>query len=236
MASDGSLALGLSLRIAASFQRLISPEKDPRQGRAVEREIAGLDAFDIDHRHHARHDGRKLDETVRLQVARAERHVGRAEGDLLALDLADAVGGADRAIVHRDAGLFLVGLDPLRIDRIGEARAGAGHLGGGDRRRRGRSDEARRRQGAEELQCPLLPMSIPLAERRTRSTDSDLPGVGCDAFRTVRLSGLKSRTALGVLPLPTKPGLARVSRLSAQVGQARLAVGRGWGEGVTGLP
>src|SRR4051812_7884648 len=32
-------------------------------------------------------------------------------------------------------------------------------------------------------------------------------------------------------PLPTKPGLARVSRMSAQVGQARLAVGRGWGWG-----
>ena len=32
-------------------------------------------------------------------------------------------------------------------------------------------------------------------------------------------------------PLPTKPGPARVSCLSAQVGQARLVVGRGWGWG-----
>src|SRR5258705_13806720 len=32
-------------------------------------------------------------------------------------------------------------------------------------------------------------------------------------------------------PSPTKPGLARVSQYCAQVGQARLAVGEGWGGG-----
>ena len=172
MVCDGSLALGLSLRIAASFHDRISPRKIPSQGGAVEGQLAGLDPIDIDHHHDAGHHRRELDQAIGLQLAGAERHVGRAEGDLLALDLPDAIGRADRAIVHGDAGLFLVGLDPLGINRIGEARAGARNLGGGDRRRRGRGDQARRRQGAEELQCPLLLPSRRLPERRTRSTDS----------------------------------------------------------------
>ena len=39
------------------------------------------------------------------------------------------------------------------------------------------------------------------------------------------------RRLLGVLPPPTEPGLARVPRHTAQVGQARLALGEGWGGG-----
>ena len=35
-------------------------------------------------------------------------------------------------------------------------------------------------------------------------------------------------------PLPTQPGLARVAHMRPQVGQARLAVGRGWGWGWRG--
>src|SRR5205807_1956148 len=57
------------------------------------------------------------------------------------------------------------------------------------------------------------------------------------ASGAVRLVRLVVRVDIAFLkhsaraPLPTKPGLARVSHDSAQVGQARLAVGRGWGWG-----
>jgi len=38
---------------------------------------------------------------------------------VLVLDLLDAAAGADRLVVHADAGLFLVGVGPLCVDRIG---------------------------------------------------------------------------------------------------------------------
>ena len=41
----------------------------------------------------------------------------------------------------------------------------------------------------------------------------------------------RGRAASSVRSLPTQPGLARLAHYRAQVGQARLAVGRGWGCG-----
>ena len=46
-----------------------------------------------------------------------ERHVRRAEIDRLGLDLLDAAAGADRLVVHADAGLRPVGLGPFGVDR-----------------------------------------------------------------------------------------------------------------------
>src|SRR6185312_4893704 len=75
---------------------------------------------------------------------RLQRHVGRAEGDGARSDLLDAAAGADRLIVQAVAGLLLIGISPLRVDRIGEGRAGAGNVGsaGGSIEREG--DDARR--------------------------------------------------------------------------------------------
>src|SRR6185437_16203673 len=106
-----------------------------------------------------------------------------------------------------------------------------GKLGGGDRRDRGRSDEARRRQDAEELQCPLLPTSIRLAERRTRSTDTTQEDPSHPEVRPLDPAsrGIARGSAHSVCspPLETRacPGFAYECASRA----ARLAVGRGWG-------
>ena len=66
-----------------------------------------------------------------------ERRVGGAEGHGLGLDLLDAGAGADRLVVQAVAGLLLVGVGPLRIDREGEGGACAGDIGSEGRRRSG---------------------------------------------------------------------------------------------------
>ena len=84
-----------------------------------------------------------------------ERRVGGAEGDGLGLDLLDAAAGADRLVVQADAGLLLVGVGPLGVDRVGEGRAGAGNIGGGRRpmaqRRRWRRPRAGRGTGQDRV-------------------------------------------------------------------------------------
>ena len=89
---------------------------------------AGRDAFDVHDRHDAADDRRKLHEAGGLQVLGLERHVGRAEVDGLGLDLGDAAARADRLVVHADAGLLLVRLGPLGVDRVRKRRAGAGDV------------------------------------------------------------------------------------------------------------
>src|SRR5262249_1962690 len=100
-------------------------EVDLRQRRAIERELAGLDAFEIDDRNNATHHGRELREAILVEFLALERHIARAEGHGLRLDLLDATARADRLIVQANAGLFLVGIRPLGVDRIWEGRAGA---------------------------------------------------------------------------------------------------------------
>ena len=139
----GSLADGLSLAIAGSFQVLISPRKILASVGPSRVTIARLDAVEVDDRHDAAHHGRELHQARLLELLRLQRHVGGAEGHGLGLDLLDAAARADRLVVQPDAGLFLVGVGPFRIDRIGERRAGAGDVDG---ERRARSPRRRSRR------------------------------------------------------------------------------------------
>src|SRR6478735_10434042 len=66
--------------------------------------------------------------------------------------------------------------------------------------------EGRMRESVKPLCCPILPTLAPIV-------------------------GASVQAAYSVCSPPHETGPARVSRLSAQVGQARLVVGRGWGWG-----
>ncbi len=57
--------------------------------RAVQMQLAGLDAFDVHHRHDAPDDHGKLQKTGGLQIVRLQRHVRGAESHCLGLDLLD---------------------------------------------------------------------------------------------------------------------------------------------------
>jgi len=131
-------------------------DENSGQGGTVEDDLAGLNAVDVDDRHDPGGQGRKLQETVHVEVGDAQRHVGGCEDHLLILDLHDAVAGADRLVGQPDAGFLLIGRSPGRIDRISEGRTRAGDVGRGGRRRRSRNDDA----GDERIDaCPrLLPM------------------------------------------------------------------------------
>ena len=120
-------------------------EEDSRQGRTVQRDVAALDSFDVHDRNDAAHHGRELHEPMFVQVRGIERHVGRAEGHLLVLDLLDAVARSDRPIGDADTGLLFVGVGPFRVDRKRKGGAGAGNVGrdGGTDRGRGKAPGGR---------------------------------------------------------------------------------------------
>ena len=99
------------------------------EGRAIEREVAGLDAFEVDDGDDGAHHHRPLGEAVLLEFGFGQRHVGRAEGDGPGLDLLDAGAGTDRLIIETDAGLPLIGVSPFGVDRVGEGGAGTGEVG-----------------------------------------------------------------------------------------------------------
>src|SRR5262249_3679328 len=150
------LHVGIELRDCGIVPGLDLAEEDFRQRRAVERKLAGLDAFEVDDRNDATHYGRELGEAILVGLGSLERHVGRAEGHGLGLDLLDAAARADRLIVQANASLFLVGVRPLRIDRIREGRAGAGNVGGYRWCEACRGDDASGREGWEQSHCLFL--------------------------------------------------------------------------------
>src|SRR6266699_258395 len=65
-----------------------------------------------------------------IEIGWLQRHVGGAEGHRARGDLFDAAARADRLIIQADAGLFLIGVRPFGVDRIGEGRPGAGYVDG----------------------------------------------------------------------------------------------------------
>src|SRR6185369_8978232 len=72
----------------------------------------------------------------------AHRAVARAEVHGALEHLADAATAPDRLIVDLDSRLLVVGVEPLRVDRVGERRTGAvdqaaGEGGGGVKHERG---------------------------------------------------------------------------------------------------
>jgi hypothetical protein len=52
-------------------------------------QLAGLNAFDVHHRHDAADDHRKLQQARSLQIIRLQGHVRGAESHCLGLDLLD---------------------------------------------------------------------------------------------------------------------------------------------------
>src|SRR5690606_32910616 len=83
-------------------------------------QLAGLEAFQVDHRHHAA-DGRgELAEAGFGQLLARQRRVGRTEIDRAGLDLGDAAAGADRLVVDLVTGRLVVVGRPLGDQRIDE--------------------------------------------------------------------------------------------------------------------
>ncbi len=132
------------------------PEENLGERRAVDHEIAGLDALDVDDRHDAAHDHRKLNKRALVELLAGKRRVRGAEGDGPRFDLLDAAARADRLVVQSDVGLFLVGIGPFRIDRIGKGRSGARYVDCERGPDRGRGDDGGGRQGTEKFQASLL--------------------------------------------------------------------------------
>jgi hypothetical protein len=136
------LGAGIELLDRSVVPALDLAHEDLGEGRPVEGEVAGLDAFQVHDRDDPAHHHRELDQTGLFQVLPGERSVGGAEGHGLGLDLLDAAAGADRLIVETNASLFLIRIRPLGIDRIGEGRPRPGDLGGTGRRHGCRQHEA----------------------------------------------------------------------------------------------
>jgi hypothetical protein len=146
---DGdSLARQLGARVEL-LERGVIPaldlaEKDLGEGGAIDHELARLDAVQVQDRHDAAHHHRELNEAVLVELCAFQRRVRGAERHGLVLNLLDAAAGADRLVVEADVGLFLVGVRPLGVDRVGEGGAGAGDVGSKCRNSR---QHCRRRTG-----------------------------------------------------------------------------------------
>src|SRR5207253_8465579 len=67
-----------------------------------ELELTGLYAFEIDYRHIAADDCRKLQQPVLVELLRFERHIGCTEVDSPVLNLLDASARAYRLVLHAD--------------------------------------------------------------------------------------------------------------------------------------
>jgi len=119
-------------------------QEDLGERRPVDHEVARLDAVEVHDRNDAAHHHRELRETRLVELLARQRRVGGAESHGLGLDLLDAAARTDRLVVEADAGLFLVRIRPLGIDRIGERGPCAGQIGG--KRIPGGRDKRDRRQ------------------------------------------------------------------------------------------
>ena len=174
----GSLALGIELLDRRIIPGLDFAEVNLGERRAVEHELARLDAVEVDDRHDAAHHHRELDEAALFELGAGERRVGRAERHGLGLDLLDAAAGTDRLIVEADAGLLLIGVRPLGVDRVGECRAGAGDVGGGGGARRGDGNGAGRQQTRMGSRSSFICFLHPLAGSSAQASSPRPPKAG----------------------------------------------------------
>ena len=136
------LGIGIELFDRGVVPGLDVAEEDLGERRTVEDQFAGLYAVEIDDRHDAAHDHRKLREAGFVELLARQRRVARAEGNGLGLDLLDAAARADRLIVQPVAGDFLIGVRPFCINWIGKSGAGTRNVGGFGRYKRRGGDEA----------------------------------------------------------------------------------------------
>src|SRR5262249_21297537 len=124
-------------------------EIDLGERRAVDDQVARLDALEVDDRHDAAHDHRELRQARLVELLARKRRIGGTEGHGLGLDLLDAATRTDRLIVQADTGLLLIGVRPLGVDRVGERGAGAGDVGR-QYRQRGRDGRDRGKRSLHE--------------------------------------------------------------------------------------
>jgi hypothetical protein len=83
----GSLTLGIELLDRGVVPLGDLAEEDLGERGAVDHELSGLHAVEIDDRHDAAHDRWELARAALVEVLARQRRVGGAEGDGLGLDL-----------------------------------------------------------------------------------------------------------------------------------------------------
>ncbi|MNN22015.1 hypothetical protein D3C81_1353580 [compost metagenome] len=116
---DGRVVPGLDLA-----------QEDVGEQGATEAQLAGFQAVDVDHRHHAADGRRELGQAGLGQLVAAQRLVGGAEINGAGLDLGDATTGTDRLVVDLGAGGGVVVGRPLGHQREDEGGASTGDLSG----------------------------------------------------------------------------------------------------------
>ncbi len=122
------LGVGVQLLNSRIIPRFHGSKEDAGQRRAIEHEFSRRHAFHIHNRHNAAHHHRKLNQAMLVEIRTLERSIGGAERHRLGLDLFDAAARTDRLIVQPDAGILLIGVGPLGINRIREGGARARNL------------------------------------------------------------------------------------------------------------
>ena len=212
----GSLALGLSFLIAGSSQVLISPRKILASVGPSMMSSPGLMPSRLTTGTMPPITVGNWARPILSSSAPLQRRVGGAEGHGLGLDLLDAAAGTDRLIVQAVAGLLLVGVGPLGVDRIGEGGAGAGNVGGLCRNERGGGDEAGGRQCG-----PVFHGFSPCLRTRTAAgcKDPRLPGAFAPLFGRPRCVLLRTTSSdfgrgfllVGTQYLPKSPAALGVA-------------------------
>jgi hypothetical protein len=127
MSVEGSETPFIRLRNGGIVPFLDLAEEDVREHRAGELEVGGDARQVVDRDIGAKH-GRKMQNRPRrrLQLFVGHGTIGRPEKHGLVADLADAAAGSDRLVVDLHLRVLLVVLvEPLRVDRVREGRAGA---------------------------------------------------------------------------------------------------------------
>src|SRR5262249_4591000 len=103
----------------------------------------------------------------RLELFIAHRAVGGAEVDRARGHLLDAAAAADRLVVEADLGIHLgVLIEPLRVDRVWERRAGAVDQRLGRRRLRERARHEKRQRGEPRSLHHSPPQSVSMVQAR----------------------------------------------------------------------
>ena len=159
--------------VAGSNARIVPhrdlAEEDVGQHIRVQLHRAGCDAWQVERRHDAADDRRKLPQAGAGQFCGRQWFVGRTKIHGASLDLGDAAAGADGLIVHFLAGGCLVVRRPLGHGRVHKRCACAGDIGrecaGGKAACQYECSEAEReRLGHEELLSVRMRRGLPVSQ------------------------------------------------------------------------
>ncbi len=123
-------------------------EEDVGQDRTRQLQLARRDARNVNRRHNATDDGRKLIEAVLVKNVLRQRLVGGTEVNGFGFDLLDAAARTDGLIVELVTSGALIAFGPLGIKRCWECRASARNRV--SRVRGDRCEQHRGREGCSE--------------------------------------------------------------------------------------